>query len=87
MISHLFISAPIPILQCLDGKLLALFNKSWDPNLEEKFLTIADPYTGDCRVAKDSSGDFVSIEIPFQQCGTKVTVSVNYFDDVQCKDF
>lgn len=87
MISHLFISAPIPILQCLNDSLLALFNKSWDQNLDLKFLTIADPYTGDCNLVKDSAGDFFSLKIPLQQCGTKVTVSVNYFVDVRVKGF
>ncbi|XP_025112753.1 deleted in malignant brain tumors 1 protein-like [Pomacea canaliculata] len=69
---------PIPILQCLNDSLLALFNKSWDQNLDLKFLTIADPYTGDCNLVKDSAGDFFSLKIPLQQCGTKVTQNATH---------
>ena len=69
-------TAPSPILQCRDGDLIALFNKSRDPNLETKHLSVANR-TQACPAftTDDSDAQFISARIPFDDCDTIVKVS------------
>lgn len=63
-------SRPEPLLDCSNGMLSASFAKSRDAFLEEKHLVPALNYTGPCNFVRDSDEDFVSISIPFDECGT-----------------
>ena len=70
------LTAPSPILQCREGDLIALFNKSRDPNLEPKHLSVAN-LTQPCSKfsTDDTDPQFISARIPFDDCGTVVKVS------------
>ncbi|XP_062622021.1 deleted in malignant brain tumors 1 protein-like [Saccostrea cucullata] len=66
---------PIPTLECANGQIKALFSLQNDKNLEEKFLTIFNQTTGVCNLVKSTDANFVSISIPFDECGTRVTTN------------
>ncbi|KAL8611816.1 hypothetical protein ACOMHN_053537 [Nucella lapillus] len=64
-------TAPSPKLQCRNGDLIALFNKSRDPNLEPKHLSLD---TSCADLAKDDTDpSFITVTIPFDKCGTSAT--------------
>lgn len=70
-----YYSAPIPTLECDNGNIKALFSRANDKNLEEKFITIFEPVPGAvCNLQKSTDANFVSISIPFDECGTNVNV-------------
>lgn len=67
---------PIPTLECENGLIKALFSRANDKELEEKFITIFDPVPGAvCNLQKSKDANFVSISIPFDECGTNVNTN------------
>lgn len=67
---------PIPTLECDNGNIKALFSRANDKNLEEKFITIFEPVPGAvCNLQKSKDANFVSISIPFDECGTNVNTN------------
>ncbi|XP_062622027.1 deleted in malignant brain tumors 1 protein-like [Saccostrea cucullata] len=63
---------PIPILECSNGRIRASFSRQHDRNLEEKFLSIFNQTNGVCNVIKTTDTNYVSISIPFDECGTEI---------------
>ncbi|KAL4218943.1 Zona pellucida-like domain [Mactra antiquata] len=64
---------PRPVLECTDGYLSAGFSRTRDPYLEEKHLSVATLTSGACNVVKETDDNFVTIRIPFDECGTERT--------------
>lgn len=64
-------SRPQPLLECTNGLLTASFSRQRDPYLEEKHLSVALNFTGPCNTQLKTDNDFVSISIPFDECGTQ----------------
>ncbi|XP_061184939.1 deleted in malignant brain tumors 1 protein-like [Saccostrea echinata] len=64
---------PTPTLDCSDGHIKASFSRKDDRYLEEKFLWIFNQTSGPCYPIKATGANFVSISIPFDECGTLTT--------------
>ncbi|XP_076436805.1 scavenger receptor cysteine-rich domain-containing protein DMBT1-like [Babylonia areolata] len=64
---------PTPDLQCREGDLIAAFSKSRDPSLEPKHLKLLVNCTK--LVKDDSDPNFITVRIPFNDCGTEVRVN------------
>ncbi|XP_052788727.1 mucin-2-like [Mya arenaria] len=70
---------PEPILECTDGLLRASFDRSRDKNLETKHLEVALTYTGPCNVVKEATTQFITIAIPFDECGTQSSYNETHY--------
>ncbi|GFO06832.1 protocadherin fat 4-like [Plakobranchus ocellatus] len=66
---------PIPILLCREGKMIAQFSRQQDPDLEEKHLIVYNGGVACPDVVKETTNDYVIIEIPVKDCGTINTQS------------
>ncbi|KAL3872000.1 hypothetical protein ACJMK2_040119 [Sinanodonta woodiana] len=71
-------AAPVPILQCISNRMNASFSRLRDPYLEEKHLTLSLPYNGTCGLSKSTDLNYVTISIPFDQCGTQATTNATH---------
>ncbi|KAK3593700.1 hypothetical protein CHS0354_013595 [Potamilus streckersoni] len=71
-------TAPVPILQCVNNRMNASFSRIRDPYLEEKHLTLSLPYNGTCGMSKSTDLNYVTISIPFDQCGTMATTNATH---------
>ena len=61
-------------MNCTDGRISASFSTITDPHLEPKHLSVNVSYTGACSEEKTNSTDFITISVPFDECGTQATV-------------
>jgi hypothetical protein len=71
---YCFTIGPEPLLDCTNGLLSSSFARSRDEFLDEKHLSVALTYTGPCNVVKTKDDDYVTIQIPFDECGTQRSV-------------
>ncbi|XP_076093133.1 uncharacterized protein LOC143064284 [Mytilus galloprovincialis] len=69
------LTAPIPDLFCADGKFNIQFSRIQDPFLEERHLSIYHPYTGSCNMRKNTSTNYITVTIPYKECGTIVILN------------
>ena len=73
-VDDMFFSGPDPIVTCTNGLISASFSRITDPNLEEKHVSINMTYSGTCGMVKENTTDFITIRVPFDECGTNATV-------------
>lgn len=66
---------PDPIVTCTNGLISASFSRITDPNLEEKHVSINMTYSGTCGMVKENTTDFITIRVPFDECGTNATTN------------
>lgn len=62
-------------MNCTDGRISASFSTITDPHLEPKHLSVNVSYTGACSEEKTNSTDFITISVPFDECGTQATAN------------
>ncbi|XP_052091440.1 deleted in malignant brain tumors 1 protein-like [Mytilus californianus] len=70
------LAAPIPDLYCADGKFNIQFSRIQDPYLKEEHLSIFSSYIGPCNMKMKNSTNFITVTIPYTDCGTKVILNV-----------
>ncbi|KAL5011431.1 hypothetical protein ScPMuIL_009982 [Solemya velum] len=70
--------APVPLLTCENQRLSASFSRRRDPFLEEKHLTIGKTYNGSCGVKTSNTSRYITIHIPFQECGTVISQNATH---------
>ena len=61
-------------MECTGGQLTASFSRARDPYLGMKHLSVALDFTGACNVRKSNDTQYISISVPFDECGTQLTV-------------
>ena len=67
---------PAPEIDCTAERITARFARSAEPRLREEHLNVTeDSFTDNCDFTTSEDAAFVSIAIPFTQCGTVREVS------------
>ncbi|XP_052091441.1 deleted in malignant brain tumors 1 protein-like [Mytilus californianus] len=80
------LTAPIPEMSCANGNFNIQFSRIQDPHLEERHLTIYHPYNGPCNMAKQTFTTFITVTIPYKDCGTAVilnTTNIIYLNTIK----
>ncbi|CAG5126066.1 unnamed protein product, partial [Candidula unifasciata] len=77
--------APVPVLVCGQGKMIAQFSRAQDSNLEAKHLSILNqPNCPD--VSTNTSSQYVAIIIPVDKCGTRTSrngTHIIYYNEIK----
>ncbi|BFZ20267.1 hypothetical protein BsWGS_23306 [Bradybaena similaris] len=76
-------AAPLPVLVCTEGKMVAQFNRTQDPNLETKHLSILNQ--PNCPFTTNTSTQYVTIIIPVDKCGTRTSrngTHIIYYNEI-----
>ena len=74
VISETLFIGPEPVMKCTDGRISASFSTITDPHLNAKHLSVNTTYTGPCNERITNSTDFITISVPFDECGTNASV-------------
>ena len=61
-------------MSCSNGMISASFSTITDPYLQPRHLSVNMSYTGPCGVEITNTTDFITISVPFDECGTQATV-------------
>lgn len=64
-----YISAPIPSVSCANALILASFNRTTYPDIEDKHLDVNNS-PPNCNVRKRTTTTVAEIAIPFDECDT-----------------